>query len=212
MVPHWLPVWAATELMDWGSLTYLYGFSPRDVQDAVAGACELRAPQLTSWLKALNLVRNTCAHHGRLFNRVHTIAPKLPNVGLHPDLDSASTEWNRTFARLTFVQFLSDRLGVGRSRILPRCSEGLSCGDHRPDLPHGGPRQLAGEPTLDDKLRLVQRGTVGWNGSCRVPSELPLRATSPPSSRCSIIQLQPSAPRHDHDRARLERRLLSLHG
>lgn len=114
-----LPVWAATELMDWGSLTYLYGFSPRDVQDAVAGACELRAPQLTSWLKALNLVRNTCAHHGRLFNRVHTIAPKLPNVGLHPDLDAASREWNRTFARLTLVQFLSDRLGVGRSRMLP---------------------------------------------------------------------------------------------
>lgn len=114
-----LPVWAATELMDWGSLTYLYSFSPRDVQDAVAGACELRAPQLTSWLKALNLVRNTCAHHGRLFNRVHTIAPKLPNVGLHPDLDAASKERNRTFARLTLVQFLSGRLGVGRSRLLP---------------------------------------------------------------------------------------------
>ncbi|WP_424948526.1 Abi family protein [Cumulibacter soli] len=79
----------------------------------------LRAPQLTSWLKALYLVRNTCAHHGRLFNRVHTIAPKLPNLGLHPDLDAASTEWNRTFARLTLVQFLSDRLGVGRSRMLP---------------------------------------------------------------------------------------------
>ena len=114
-----LPVWAATELMDWGSLTYLYGFSPRGVQDAVAGACELRAPQLTSWLKALNLVRNTCAHHGRLFNRVHTIAPKLPKAGLHSDLDAASEEWNRTFARLTLVQFLSDRLGVGRSRMLP---------------------------------------------------------------------------------------------
>lgn len=87
-----LPVWAATELMDWGSLTYLYGFSPREVQDAIAGACGLRAPQLSSWLKALNLVRNTCAHHGRLFNRVHTIAPKLPRVGLHPDLDAAATE------------------------------------------------------------------------------------------------------------------------
>lgn len=114
-----LPVWAATELMDWGSLTYLYGFSPREVQDAIAGACGLRAPQLSSWLKALNLVRNTCAHHGRLFNRVHTIAPKLPRVGLHPDLDAAATEWNRTFARLTLVQFLSDRLGVGRGRMLP---------------------------------------------------------------------------------------------
>nr|WP_240322833.1 Abi family protein [Austwickia chelonae] len=101
-------------------MTYLYGFSPpRKVQDAVAGACGLRAPQLTSWLKALNLVRNTCAHHGRLFNRVHTITPKLPNAGIHPDLDVASKEQNRTFARLTLIPFLSDQLGVGRSRMLP---------------------------------------------------------------------------------------------
>lgn len=114
-----LPVWAATELLDWGSLTYLYGFSPRSVQDAVADACELSAPQLTSWLKALNLVRNTCAHHGRLFNRVHTIVPKLPAVGRHPDLDALSTDWSRTFGQLTLIQFLSVRLGTGRSRLLP---------------------------------------------------------------------------------------------
>lgn len=114
-----LPVWAATELMDWGSLTYLYGFAPRSVQDVVADACGLSAPQLTSWLKALNLVRNTCAHHGRLFNRVHTIAPKLPKVGRHSDLDAVSTDWSRTFGQLTLVQFLLDRLGVGRSTLLP---------------------------------------------------------------------------------------------
>lgn len=58
------------------------------------------------------------AHHGRLFNRVHTIVPKLPRVGLHPDLDAAATEWNRTFAQLTLIQFLSDRLRVGRPRML----------------------------------------------------------------------------------------------
>lgn len=114
-----LPVWAATELMDWGMLSYLYGFSPREVQNAIADTCGLRPPQLSSWLKALNLVRNTCAHHGRLFNRVHAITPKLPSVGMHPELDAATTEWNRTFAQLTLIQFLSDRLGLGRGRILP---------------------------------------------------------------------------------------------
>ncbi|SEH91348.1 MULTISPECIES: Abi family protein [unclassified Leifsonia] len=114
-----LPVWAATEILDWGSLTYLYGFAPRHVQDVVAEACGLTAPQLTSWLKALNLLRNTCAHHGRLFNRVHTISPKLPRVGRHPDLDVVSTDWSRTFGQLTLIQFLSDRLGVGRTKLLP---------------------------------------------------------------------------------------------
>ncbi len=114
-----LPVWAATELLDWGSLTYLYGFAPRDVQNVVADAFGLSAPQLTSWLKALNLVRNTCAHHGRLFNRVHTIVPKLPMVGRHPELDAVSASWSRTFGQLTLIQFLSGQLGVGHSSLLP---------------------------------------------------------------------------------------------
>jgi abortive infection bacteriophage resistance protein len=114
-----LPVWAAVELLDWGGLTYLYGFAQRAVQNSIAAECGLTAPQLTSWLKALNLLRNTCAHHGRLFNRVHTISPKLPQVGRHPDLDTAATEWTRTFGQLTLVQFLLDRLGLGRKSLLP---------------------------------------------------------------------------------------------
>lgn len=114
-----LPVWAAVELLDWGALAYLYGFATRDVQEKVADACGLSAPQLTSWLKALNLVRNTCAHHGRLFNRVHTITPKLPRLGRHPDLDAVGTELNRTFGQLTLIQFLLDRLQVGRKTLLP---------------------------------------------------------------------------------------------
>ncbi|WP_372458827.1 Abi family protein [Cellulomonas xiejunii] len=61
-----LPVWAAVELLDWGALSYLYGFTPRDVQDAIADVCGLSGPQLTSWLKALNLLRKSCAHHGGL--------------------------------------------------------------------------------------------------------------------------------------------------
>lgn len=114
-----LPVWVAVELLDWGGLARLYGFSPRGAQDVVADACGLNGRQLTSWLRALNLVRNTCAHHGRLFNRVHTNAPRLPLVGRHPDLDSATTEWQRTFGQLTLVQFLLDRLELGRKSLLP---------------------------------------------------------------------------------------------
>ncbi|WP_300678296.1 Abi family protein [Nocardioides sp.] len=114
-----LPVWAAVELLDWGGLTHLYGLSPRDVQDRVASACGLTGPQLTSWLKSLNLVRNACAHHGRLFNRVHTITPRLPRAGTYPHLDGATTAWGRTFGQLTLIQFLLDQLSLGRMRLLP---------------------------------------------------------------------------------------------
>lgn len=114
-----LPVWAATEIMDWESLTYLYELSPRSVQNTISSQCDLTSPQLRSWLKALNIVRNICAHHGRLFNRVHAISPKLPAQGTHTDLDCINTDWKRTFGQLTLVQLLLDRLNVGNKKLLP---------------------------------------------------------------------------------------------
>lgn len=114
-----VPVWAAVELLDWGSLSRLFEFAPLGVQEAVADACSLRAPQLGSWLKVLNVVRNTCAHHGRFFNRVHAITPKLPAAGVHPDLDAVNADYNRTFGLLTLIQFLLDRLDAGPGDLLP---------------------------------------------------------------------------------------------
>jgi len=112
-----LPVWVAVEILDWGGLVRLYGFSPRSVQDDVADAFGLRAPQLESWLRTLNVLRNICAHHGRLFNRVHALIPKLPRPGRYPDLDHAGS-YTRTFGQLTLIQFLL-RSGGERIGLLP---------------------------------------------------------------------------------------------
>ncbi|WP_218118031.1 Abi family protein [Pelistega sp. MC2] len=38
----------------------------------------LNAEILESWLKALNSIRNICAHHSRLWNRKLGIAIKIP--------------------------------------------------------------------------------------------------------------------------------------
>jgi abortive infection bacteriophage resistance protein len=113
-----LPVWAAVEILDWGGLTRLYGFTPRAAQNKVADAFGLTAPQLESWLKSLNIVRNVSAHHGRLFNRVFAIAPKLPTPGRHPDLD-AGGPFTRTFGQLTMIQHMLRAQAIGSSRLLP---------------------------------------------------------------------------------------------
>lgn len=113
-----LPVWAAVEIIDWGSLMRLYNFAPAGVREDVADSCGFSPSQLASWLKSLNVVRNTCAHHSRLFNRVNTLTPKIPPVGRHADLDASAADWSRTFGQLTLAQFLSDRLGLGRSSLL----------------------------------------------------------------------------------------------
>lgn len=113
-----LPVWAAVEILDWGGLTRLYGFTPRAAQNAVADAFGLSAPQLESWLKSLNIVRNVSAHHGRLFNRVFAIAPKLPTPGRYADLD-AGGPFTRTFGQLTMIQHMLQAQAIGSSRLLP---------------------------------------------------------------------------------------------
>jgi len=113
-----LPVWVAVELLDWGGLARLYGFATRAVQDQVAGDFELSAPQFGSWLKSLNVMRNVCAHHGRLFNRVFAIAPKLPAPGRFPQLDECGP-FTRAFGHLSMIQFLLAQRGLGKGTVLP---------------------------------------------------------------------------------------------
>lgn len=114
-----LPVWAAVELMDWGSLSYLYGMTPKKVGDSIAAHADLNAPQLGSWLKCLNIVRNYAAHHGRMFNRTYTLTPRLPQGGLHPELASLAPQMGRVFGQLTLIQHLLTQLKVGNPRLLP---------------------------------------------------------------------------------------------
>lgn len=111
-----LPVWAAVEILDWGALTRLFGFAPRSVQDRVSAEFGLSAPQFESWMKSLGIVRNVCAHHGRLFNRVFP-APKLPQPGRWPDLDACGP-FTRAFGQLSLVQHMLRTRSVGNSSLL----------------------------------------------------------------------------------------------
>lgn len=111
-----MPIWAAVEIMDWGMLSYLYGMSPNIVRNRIARQCELSAPQLESWLKSLNIVRNYAAHHARMFNRVYDIKPKLSD---DERLVPVAGESNRVFGQLTLIQYLHRQLGLSPADRLP---------------------------------------------------------------------------------------------
>lgn len=114
-----LPIWAAVEVMDWGSLTYLYRMSPDSVRNVIAARTGLTAAQFGSWLKALNIVRNYSTHHARMFNRVYTLKPRLPKNQERPELDAIRHVINRCFGQLALVQYLLTVLEVGNPRVLP---------------------------------------------------------------------------------------------
>lgn len=73
------PVWAACEVMSLGVLSCWYGnLKPMATRRAIAEVYQLDQRVMESWLHHLTYIRNTCAHHSRLWNREFTITPELP--------------------------------------------------------------------------------------------------------------------------------------
>jgi abortive infection bacteriophage resistance protein len=92
-----LPVWMVSELMSMGSLLTFYKGVDDTIARKVAGhfgggmADEL----LLSWLRSLYALRNICAHHGRLLNRVLGYAPALPQKNKFPEWHLEDEEGKR---------------------------------------------------------------------------------------------------------------------
>lgn len=109
-----LPVWAAMEILDWGSLAHLYEMCPAATKSEIANYCNLTPPQLISWLKGLNIVRNLAAHHARMFNRTYR-KPKLPK-SLSPV--KLRVRFNRSFGMATVALYLDQTLGNEKGHLL----------------------------------------------------------------------------------------------
>lgn len=69
-----LPIWVAIEFLDFGAVSRLYELLDRRDQNRVAGELGVAGGRLlVGWLKALNYLRNTAAHHARVWNRTPTL-------------------------------------------------------------------------------------------------------------------------------------------
>lgn len=77
-----LPVWIVTEVMSFGALSHMYNGMLRQDQRTVAQRYGIQASFLKSWLHHCVYVRNLCAHHSRLWDRVWAIRPQLPPIAI----------------------------------------------------------------------------------------------------------------------------------
>lgn len=75
-----LPIWAAAEIMSFGTTVTVFRMSHHSAQKTVAARFGLTGKVLSSWLLTLNYVRNLCAHHSRLWNRELGIRPMIPDA------------------------------------------------------------------------------------------------------------------------------------
>ena len=94
-----LPLWIACELMTFGNLFTLFTGLKTKHKKTLAKRYGLNVPVFGSWLKTLNQVRNLCAHHARIWNRVYGIQAIIPsrqpnNIWTAPDNWIESPVWN----------------------------------------------------------------------------------------------------------------------
>jgi abortive infection bacteriophage resistance protein len=76
--PYLPPFWMTAEILTLGALSRVYkGLGDPALKASIAAPFAVPAKILESWLHALSHLRNTCAHHGRLWNRVFSISPTV---------------------------------------------------------------------------------------------------------------------------------------
>ena len=101
-----LPIWAAAEIMTFGTMLTVFNMSSRQVQKAVARRFGLNARVLGSWLLTLNYIRNLCAHHSRLWNRELALKPLIPDEKHDARWHGGSAVLNeRVFVVLTLLHY-----------------------------------------------------------------------------------------------------------
>lgn len=77
-----IPIWIASEVWNFGTLSQLFGGMRETEQDAISARYGIANGRVfASWLRSLNYLRNVCAHHSRLWNRNMTDQPRKPAAG-----------------------------------------------------------------------------------------------------------------------------------
>ena len=103
-----LPCWIAMEIISFGGLSKMYQGLSDNYQTPIANRYSMQKGDLESALHHLSYVRNICAHHSRLWDRVWAITPRVPaNANWQPPLIPDRT---RLYVTLLIVY-----------RILKRC-------------------------------------------------------------------------------------------
>ena len=73
-----LPTWAEMENASFGTLSKIYGnLGGPSVASEISAYFGVSPTHLKNWLRHLTQIRNICAHHDRLYNKMFTVHPRL---------------------------------------------------------------------------------------------------------------------------------------
>lgn len=130
------PVWVAVEVMSLRTLSSWFSIlKPRQIRQKIAIHYQLDHEVLASWLHHLAIVRNTCAHHSRLWNKEIIVSPKnIRSLG-HPLHNEIVTNSKKIYNSLVILVYLMDQIAPNHQwgkelfDLIKTCPQSLSAMD-----------------------------------------------------------------------------------
>ncbi|HEX6751517.1 MAG TPA: Abi family protein [Longimicrobium sp.] len=107
--PPLAPIWTIMEALTYGQLSHLFSWLRLPQRKQIALRFGFDESILLSWFRSLNVLRNMCAHHNRLWN-FHMLVDQ-PKAAKRLKAEFASTEW--FYARAVVLAALLDASGYG---------------------------------------------------------------------------------------------------
>jgi abortive infection bacteriophage resistance protein len=105
----YLPVWMVVEIMSLGSISCMFQGMKYADQKELSKEFGVKRKVVISWLHHLNYIRNTCAHHNRLWNRLFRIKPKVPDDHFGEFLKENN---DKLFATFSILLYLVNQFGL----------------------------------------------------------------------------------------------------
>jgi len=130
------PVWVVCEVMSFGLLSrWFKTIRFARTKAEIATTYNLRANFLESWLHHLAMIRNTCAHHSRLWNREFTVVPALTSSPRQPLTNDFVRDSRKIYNSLVILLYLMDQIspdhqwGKELFDLIKNCPQSLSAMD-----------------------------------------------------------------------------------
>ncbi len=117
-----IPFWAVVECWDYGLMSKYFENMNGRCQNLVTKRLDLDNPaMLTNWLIEIGLLRNKCAHHGRIWNRDFSNPISLKGVKNDPyfqvlNLDEHGRK--KLYGRIAVIWYLIKKIGPGSTWLL----------------------------------------------------------------------------------------------
>jgi len=103
----YLPVWAMVEIVSFNTLSKIFANLKEPYRSEITKELKIKPLVFQGWLHTLTYIRNICAHHSRLWNKVLAIEPKIPkNQKVFNSLNN-----KKLFFVLNMIQFIFISIG-----------------------------------------------------------------------------------------------------